>query len=279
MTVRPDPRSPSTRDRTLRGGSIGPGGYRRLTTGAGEPWIVRTLDETGPISGHISGPIRQARAVGDGEPLLAIAHLSDTHVMDCQSPARVEFLDRFLHPDVALPSATGDDGRTYRPQEPLTTQVLDAMARSIAAARTGPFTGRPLDLSIVTGDMTDSAQANELAWLATILDGGRVHPDSGDPGRFEGVGCLAWHDPAYWHPDGGPGDIARDRHGFPLAPGLLDAARRPFPAAGLGLPWLAVYGNHDGLVQGTLPVSEGTSLHATGSIKAWRPGADAEASA
>lgn len=241
---------------------------------------MRSLDgSTAQAPGSLSDAARIPELAQGGQALAAIAHLSDTHVMDCQSPARVEFLDRFLHPDIALASATGDDGRTYRPQEPLTTQVLDAMAQAIAVTATGPVSGRPLDLAIVTGDMTDSAQANELHWLAAILDGGPVHPDSGDLGRFEGVGSLDWHDPAYWHPDGGRGDVARDRHGFPLAPGLLDAARRPFAAAGLGLPWLAVYGNHDGLVQGTLAVSEGTTMHATGTSKAWRPGPGAQAQA
>lgn len=205
------------------------------------------------------------------EGLLAIAHLSDTHVMDAQSPARVEYLDRYLHPDVALPPAGGDEGRTYRPQELLTTQVLDAMARAINETRRGPLSQRPLDTLLVTGDATDSAQANELDWLCRVLDGGRVQPDSGDLSRYEGVGSPDWPDPAYWHPEGEQADVARTRHGFPLAPGLLDAARRPFDASGVGLPWLAVYGNHDGLVQGTLEVSSATSDHAVGSVKAVTP--------
>ena len=43
------------------------------------------------------------------------------------------------------------------------------------------------------------------------------------------------------------------RYGFPAAPGALAAARRPFRAAGLGLPWYAVHGNHDNMLQGTVP--------------------------
>jgi len=253
----------TTRDRTLRGHEPGPGGYQRLREDAGEPWVVRTLYGA-------SAPLP------DGEPLVALAHLSDTHVMDCQSPARVEFIDRYLHPDIALPPSGDDEGRAYRPQEMLTAQVLDAMAQAVATTRTGPLTGRALDLAVVTGDMTDSAQANELQWLDAILGGGQVRADSGDLDRFEGVGSRDWHDPAYWHPDGGPGDVARDRHGFPLAPGLLDAARRPFAAAGLGIPWLAVYGNHDGLVQGTLAISDLTRAQAAADAKAWRPGPSAD---
>ena len=35
-------------------------------------------------------------------------------------------------------------------------------------------------------------------------------------------------------------------------PGVLTAARHPFKASGLGLPWYAVHGNHDNMLQGTL---------------------------
>jgi DNA repair exonuclease SbcCD nuclease subunit len=31
-------------------------------------------------------------------------------------------------------------------------------------------------------------------------------------------------------------------------PGVLAAARQPFRATGLGLPWYAVHGNHDNMV-------------------------------
>ena len=33
---------------------------------------------------------------------------------------------------------------------------------------------------------------------------------------------------------------------------MLTAARRPFRATGLGLPWYAVHGNHDNMMQGTV---------------------------
>src|SRR5690606_1547421 len=52
---------------------------------------------------------------------------------------------------------------------------------------------------------------------------------------------------------------------------LLDAARRPFQATGLDAPWYAVFGNHDGLIQGNLPVNPVVSALATGAIKIGAP--------
>jgi len=51
----------------------------------------------------------------------------------------------------------------------------------------------------------------------------------------------------------GVADLPRTRYGFPQVPGVLAAARRPFLATGLGLPWYAVHGNHDNMLQGTVP--------------------------
>ncbi|MFM9136492.1 MAG: TIGR03767 family metallophosphoesterase, partial [bacterium] len=233
----------TTRDRTLRSGAAAPGGYRTLRAAPGEGWRTRSLDGA------------PAPDPTDADPILALVHLSDTHVMDAQSPARVEFLDRFID------LAAMDEGRTYRPQEVLTTQVLDAMARAVGTVARAPFSGRPLDVALLTGDTTDSAQANELEWLADVLDGRSVTPDSGDPARYEGVGSPRWPDPAYWHPEQPSGA------GYPVVPGFHEAARRAFRAGGLPVPWLTVYGNHDGLVQGTLPVSDATTAHAVGSLK------------
>ena len=233
----------TTRDATIVSRDEEMGRYRTLRIGPGEAWIARRLD------GSVT-------ALPEGEAILALVHLSDTHVMDAQSPARVEFLDRFIDLEA------NDEGRTYRPQEVLTTQVLDAMARAVAAATRAPFSGRALDIALLTGDATDSAQANELQWLADVLDGGVVTPDSGDPARYEGVGSPQWPDPSYWHP-GVPSPA-----GYPVVPGFHDAARREFTARGMPVPWLAVYGNHDGLVQGTLPPSDATSAHAVGGMKA-----------
>jgi metallophosphoesterase (TIGR03767 family) len=229
-----------TTDRAaLRGESDPVTGYRRLVRGPGWPHVVRT-------------ELSAARAgQRPDEVLLTIAHLSDLHVCDSQSPARVEYLDRWADPDSPIVDIVGEVG-TYRAQDMLTAQVVDSCVRAVNALARGPVGGAPIDLAIVTGDNTDNAQANELEWYLALLEGGPVHPDSGDPGRYEGVADDEVFDERFWHPDSDQDDLPRRRYGFPVAPGLLDTLRAPFTAAGLALEWLAVHGNHDKLVQGTI---------------------------
>lgn len=241
-----------TSRQTLRAGSPGGGGYRRLDPGPGEPHGHRT---------ELAG-----RPESDGHALLSVAHLSDLHLCDAQSPARVELLDRWADPDSPLRAELEEVG-TYRAQELLTAQVAESMVRAVNAVTAGPVGGAPLDLAIVTGDNTDNAQANELSWYLTVLEGGSLHPDSGDLTRWEGVADGEPADERFWHPETERGDLPRDRYGFPRVPGLLDAARAPFDATGLRLPWLAVHGNHDRLLQGTVPAAGPLEAVATGRLK------------
>lgn len=222
---------------TLYGAAARDGGYRALRPGPGEPHVLRT--ELG---------------AGDGaaaEVLLTIAHLSDLHVCDAQSPARVEFLDRWVDPDSPVAEEIGELG-SYRAQEMLTMHVVDACVQAVNAVATGPVGGARVDFAISTGDNIDNAQLNELQWYLTLLEGGRVHPDSGDLSRYEGVADDEIDDERFWHPSPLTTDLPSTRYGFPSVGGLLDAARRPFDAVGLTVPWLAAHGNHDRLIQGTL---------------------------
>ncbi|MEJ7831637.1 MAG: TIGR03767 family metallophosphoesterase [Nocardioides sp.] len=255
----------TTLARVIGKGAAGVGGYRLLVRGPGESHVVRT------DLGISAEPMRKRRRKG----LLAFAQLSDVHIVDVQSPLRLEFLDRFDDPS-PLPT-TGIFTSAYRPQEMLSGQIADAMVQQLNKIARGPVTGKPLALAIQTGDNSDNSQRNEVRWNIDLLSGGTVQVDSGDRTTFEGV-CdddPTYYDRAYWHPHGPPAgkqpDVPMTRYGLPRVPGLLDAARRPFAARGLAMPWYSAFGNHDGLAQGNFPYTFQLSAIATGPLKLISP--------
>ena len=250
---------PTTLEQTLLRGPAGNGGFVQLISGAGEPHLVRADLGTAAKAG------REATR----SPLLTFAHLTDMHVVDAQSPARVEFLDRY---DDNMPN--GILTAAYRPQEFLTAHVADTMATTVRSLGPGPVSKRRAAFAISTGDAVDNCQQNELRWVIDLLDGGgTVRADSGNLTKWEGVADSdpRYYDTHYWHPDGPPSgkpaDLAMTKYGFPRVPGLLDALRQPFTASGVGMPWYAAYGNHDGLIQGNAPVGGAFSAISTGNSK------------
>jgi 3',5'-cyclic AMP phosphodiesterase CpdA len=190
-----------------------------LSPGPGEPLLDR--------GGH-------ARP---GATLATFAQLTDTHVRDEESPARVPFLDRLGPPFTS----------TFRPQEAFSTQVLDATVRAVNRERPQAV--------FVTGDVVDNAQQNELTMAIDTLDGREVHPNSGGPG-YDGVQAANSADPFYYRPD----------HDAPRHPGVLQRAQRPFKAAGLRAPWYPLVGNHDVLAEGEVPVTPAIENVATGNL-------------
>lgn len=206
-----------------------------------------------------------------------LAHITDPQVTDEVSPARV---------------GLGFFG-TRRAHDPFTMHTLDQGVRSINQRRVSPVAGAggaraSLDFALVTGDLTDNHQRNELRAAVRILDGGMVDPFSGKrisarnrcPGisrsvrrrlnrsvaarRYTGVqdyrdypGRPAKVYRRFWDPNRRPPGGGGPYAGAPRYPGLMDRVQRRFRARGLAVPWYAVRGNHDTLALGRFSAAQG----------------------
>jgi 3',5'-cyclic AMP phosphodiesterase CpdA len=234
----------------LRRGSLA--AYHSVADVEGEPHLIRGDLITEPPA-----------AVGvRGEPLLVIAHITDLHVTDAQSPARFEFVNREWRDPRFRELLT-----MHRPHETLNVHAIDALVRTINDAGAAPITGAPLELVAMTGDAVDNTQRNELDNFLALMSGGVVRPDSGEPG-YSGVQLAGWPAEYAWKPDGREhGDAFQAGLGFPRHPGLLELAMRPFQAGGLRIPWIACYGNHEQVCQGVGIVTPALAAAMHGSRK------------
>ncbi len=221
----------------VRQGAMAP--YRSLAHGSGEPHLVR--DDLAPAERWAHVPA----GGGTVRSLLTLLHLTDLQLADVQSPARFEFFNRELG-DPRFAKLVP----TQRPYEAFLPVTVAQMVATVNRLAVGPFGGGAVDLAVSTGDAIDNGQWNELQAVLGLLEGGPVRP-SGD-GTYRGVQHPDWPDDLFWRPDAAPGtpDLFRDGFGYPSAPGAIAAALRAFTAPGLTVPWLAAYGNHEGLIQG-----------------------------
>jgi 3',5'-cyclic AMP phosphodiesterase CpdA len=212
--------APTAASSTLEATLADPDGDGVLARGPGEPLAGRT---------ELGGEAEP------GEVLATLAQITDAHVRDEESPARVPFLDRLGAPF----------NSTFRPHEALSAQVLAAAVRSVNRLRP--------DAVVVTGDIVDSAAEAELDQALAVLDGGTVDPDTGGRG-YDGVQAAAQPDALFYRPD-----LDAPRH-----PGLLAGAAHPFRSPGLAAPWYPALGNHDLLVQGETPPTDRIDAFGTG---------------
>ncbi|MEV6425239.1 TIGR03767 family metallophosphoesterase [Streptomyces sp. NPDC051662] len=199
--------------------------FRRLGDGPGWRRVVRETLAT-PRPGRA-----QRRTV-----LSSFVQLTDLHLVDVQHPVRTEYL-------------RSQQLSGWRPQEALTVPGAVALIEQINALEAGPVTGAPLSFAVTTGDNTDNNSRAELDWFLTVMSGGRITPNTGDPQRYEGVQNS--DERLFWHPE----DSGRDtdkRLGYPRIDGFLDAAIRSVNSPGLRIPWYSTVGNHDGLASGAM---------------------------
>ncbi|MDD5309401.1 MAG: metallophosphoesterase [Deltaproteobacteria bacterium] len=179
-------------------------------TGPGEPYLPR--DDLG-VGDGTSEPLGPPSSIG------YIWHITDAQICDEESPARL------INGDSMYESA-------YRTQESWGALMLDA------AVRTGnAFAAkRPFDFLMVTGDMVDNKQGNELSLFLGVLEGGEVNPDSAKDDD----------------PIPGPGNDQHD----------------PFEAEGVSplVPWYDTLGNHDDLILGNFATLDWLVADPTGTI-------------
>ncbi|MFI9171280.1 TIGR03767 family metallophosphoesterase [Streptomyces lincolnensis] len=201
----------------------GSSGFRRLGDGPG--WHRK-------VRGELAAP--KTGRIGRRTALAAFVQLTDLHLIDAQHPMRLEYL-------------RSTDVHAWRPHEALTVPGAISLVERINALRGAPVTGSPLHFAMTTGDNTDNNSGTELEWFLTIMSGGRITANSGDPRHYEGVQNSGIKQ--YWQPDTAVRD-ADKQLGFPHIQGYLAAALRELNSPGLNLPWYSTVGNHDSMPLG-----------------------------
>ncbi|MFQ5474126.1 MAG: hypothetical protein ACE5FA_14750, partial [Dehalococcoidia bacterium] len=101
------------------------------------------------------------------ELLARLVHITDAHMVDEESPAR-------------LTTFASVSGSAWRPHEAFSTQLLDGTIRTVNKMH---LASGHIDFLIHTGDAADNAQINELRWFVSVMDGGTIDPLTGSDDR------------------------------------------------------------------------------------------------
>ncbi len=190
-----------------------------------QDWSGYEAREDIAAAGELAGALRVMRFV----------QVSDAHILDDDAPApmRVDALDEVFF-------GTGVSDGARRPQEEYTDESLDAVIRAINAIHSIDA----LDFVLNTGDNIDNNLENELMrfldnWEGTLTTVGPV----------SSFVCR---------PDGQSADEQDDADDVSDACTHLpeSVANNNTPLAA-GLPWFSAFGNHDGLIQGNVPIEPG----------------------
>jgi len=164
--------------------------------------------------------------------LLRFFILTDVHITDKESPAQAIFFKD-------EPSLGGNAVSVYAPVMLYSTHVLNAAVQTINKLHKD----EAIDFGLTLGDVSNSAQYNELRWFIDIMDGKTINPDSGGDDD----------------PISGPNNDYQDS----------------FDAEGLNsdIPWYAAIGNHDHFWLGSKTIDDqlaatmvGSNILRTGNI-------------
>lgn len=168
-------------------------------------------------------PARRQTVSGEQRELLArFVHVTDSHIVDQESPAR-------------LAGAGAVVSAAWREWESCSTQLYDGIIRT---ANRIHVSGRTVDFLVHTGDATDNVQHNELSWFMAVMNGGLVNPLSGVDDR-----------PLEARPE-----PHLDPHATFLAQGLY---RQGVHGDASTIPWYVLMGNHDVYAVGVFPIVTG----------------------
>ncbi|MGB2986479.1 MAG: metallophosphoesterase [Phycisphaerae bacterium] len=195
--------------------------FARTRTGCGAvvTWVLACIG-CGAIPGRLLPDESTDPVDADRFELVArLAHISDAHVVDEESPGRLTVAATFAKP-------------AWRPYEAYSIQLLDGIIRTVNKLHVARHT---IDFVIHTGDATDNAQLNELDWFITVFDGGRIDPQSGPDDRDPASLPDPLLDP--YHPFDAQGLYQSGVHG--------DAPT---------IEWYSLLGNHDRFAVGVFPI-------------------------